>query len=354
MCVSAHGPNPDKVAAWRAVAAVADRQHGVVSRQQLQQAGLAASAVDHALASARLFAMFRSAYGLGHRPPSRKAELMAATLACGEGAVVSHGTAAHLLGLWEYGPDQIEVIAPVEAGRAIEGIRRRHVPLPAGEEVWLQDLVPCTSPARTIVDICGLRTRGPRGCGRQGGAAARRAAMRSRRKRMLRGTLEQAAVLRMLDVPAIDAVLDGPRRRGTKLLLRVLEPWRRYKPGLVIRSRLEAKMLPLMSEFAVPVPAINERLSLGTTRLEIDFLWRRAHLAVETDGGLVHGTPEAAARDAARDRALEAAGFRVWRLSWDEVVYREEATMHELNRLLRDPRRTPPSTPRTPVPPAVT
>lgn len=316
-----------------------------MARWQLLQEGFAEAPIDHAVASGRLFPMFPGVYGLGHRPPSTRARQLAAALACGAGAVVSHGTAACLLGLWNHGPKLIEVTAPVEAGRGIEGIRRRHVPLPAGEEVWTHDLVPCTSPARTIVDVCGLRA--PRGSGPSNGpgAAARRAAARARRRRMLRDTVEQAAVLRMLNVPAIDAVLDGPRRRGTKLLLAVLEPWRRYKPGLVIRSRLEAKMLPLMSEFAVPVPAINQRLDLGSSRPEIDFLWRRARLAVETDGGHVHGTPEAAIRDARRDRALRAAGYRVWRLGWDDVVYAEEATMHELHRLLRDPRRQPPGTP---------
>ena len=340
--MSAHGPDPAKVAAWRAVAATAERQHGVVSRRQLRQAGLGASAVDHALASARLFQIFRGAYGLGHRPRSRKAELVAATLACGEGAVVSHGTAACLLGLWEDPPQPIDVIAPVEAGRGIPDIRRRHVPPPTERERWMQDLVPCTSPARTIVDVCGLRSADmPRPSGRRA-ARPPGSGPRSRRGRVLRDTVEQAAVLRMLDLPGIDAALDGPRRRGTALLLRVLDLWRRYPPGLVIRSRLEAKMLPLMSEFAVQVPAINKRMSIGTMRLELDFLWHAARLVVETDGNLVHGTPEAAARDARRDRALREAGFRLWRLGWNDVVYREEATMRELHRLLRDPHRLPP------------
>jgi len=271
----------------------------------MRREGLSDSAIDNALASARLYPIFRGAFGVGHRPRSHKAELVAAALACGEGTVVSHGSAVALLGLWDYAPEQIEVIAPVEAGRAIAGVRRRHVPLPSGDEVWVQDHVPCTSPSRTIVDVCGMRLGRPAPRGASG--AGRRAALRRRRVGMLHRTLEQAAVLRMLNVPAIDAVLDGPRRRGVKLLLRVLEPWRRYKPGLVIRSRLEAKMLPLMSEFSVPVPAINERLSLGGVRFEIDFLWRRASLVVETDGGLIHGTPEARTRDAQRDRTLDGA-----------------------------------------------
>ncbi len=309
---------------WRAVGELARSQHGVVSREQLRAAGLTDGTIDRAVASARLHPIFRGAYGLGYPPHTRMALLVAAALACGDRAVVSHGTAAALLGLWDTPPEQIDVIAPVEAGRKIPGIRRRHVPPPTPEEAWAHHGVPCTSPARTIVDIASLRLAPPR------------------RARTIRNTIEQAAVQRMLNIPEIDAVLAGPRRRGSRLLLRIVEPWRRYPPSLVIRSRMEAKMLPLLTEFAVPIPRINEKLSIGAERFEIDFLWRRARLVVETDGGLVHGTPEAAHRDAHRDRALRAAGFRVWRLTWGDVAYRPEPTMNELHRLLHDPTRIPP------------
>lgn len=310
---------------WRAAAELALQQHGIVSRRQLRAAGFSDGTIDRACVSARLHPVFRAAYGLGYPPKTREALLVAATLACGDGAVVSHGTAAALLGLWDNPPELIDVIAPVEAGRKISDIRRRHVPPPTPEEAWVHDGVPCTSPARTIVDIASLR------------------ASPARRARAIRATIEEAAVKRMLNIPEIDAVLDGPRRRGSRLLLRIAEPWRRYPPGLVIRSRMEAKMLPLLTEFAVPIPRINERLSVGGERFEIDFLWPTARLVVETDGGLVHGTPEAARRDAHRDQALRAAGFRVRRLTWDDVAHHPESTMTELNRLLRDPSRPPPA-----------
>jgi hypothetical protein len=123
-----------------------------------------------------------------------------------------------MLGLRPWRPQEIDVIAPVEAGRKITGIRRRFVPTPVGGEVWRRHGVPLTSPARTIVDCAGISDAG--GVGE---------------------LIEQAAVEGLLDVVSIDRVLDGPRRRGTKKLLRALAPWRRYRRGIKIRSRMEAK-----------------------------------------------------------------------------------------------------------------
>ena len=150
----------------------------------------------------------------------------------------------------------------------------------------------------------------------------------------------------MLDIAEIDTVLDGPHRRGARTLQRVLGFWRRYPPGLTVRSLMEAKLLPLLTEFAVPVPEVNNRRvvgSAGEERLEIDFAWPRARLVVETDGGRFHDNPEAVRRDARRNRDLSVAGLRVWRLTWADVTRTPEATMHELQRLLRDPRRRPPA-----------
>jgi very-short-patch-repair endonuclease len=236
--------------------------------------------------------------------------LLAATLACGEGTVVSHGTAAWLLGLGASPPKEIDVIAPVEAGRKIAGIRRRFVPCPFGAEVWRRDGVPVTSPARTIVDYAGLDPQG------------------------LAGIVEQAAVLGLLNVVAIDRVLDGPRRRGTRRLLRVLEPWRRYRPGIKIRSRMEAKLLPLLTEARLPIPQTNARLRVGAGVFEVDFLWRHQKLIVETDGGRFHDNPAAGARDSSRNRALVGAGYRILRLGWEDLRDRPDATMIELRSLL--------------------
>lgn len=298
---------------WQEVAALAEQQHGVVSRWQLLEMGMADAAIDHAIAAGRLFPLFRATYGVGHAQVGSHGRMLAAVLASGKGAVVSHGSAAFLLGLWESEPHAIHVIAASELGRKIPGIRRHHVPPPLGKDVMAHESVPCASPSRIIVDLAGM----------VGDASLRR-------------TIEQAAVLQMLDVPEIDRILAGPRRRGSPRLRGILDEWRRY-PNVRLRSRMEARLLPLLSQRNLPIPSCNERLRIGERTYEIDFLWRRQHLVVETDGGRFHDHPVAEARDLERNKILIGGGFRVVRLRWEELRDRPEATIARIERLLNSP-----------------
>ena len=150
----------------------------------------------------------------------------------------------------------------------------------------------------------------------------------------LANLIEAAAVLGALRVERIDRILDGPRRRNAKLLLRLLEPWRRYKPGIQIRSRMEAKLLPLLSERGLPTPETNAKLRVAGKAYEVDFLWRRYKVVVETDGGRVHDTPVAGIRDSARNRALIATGYTVTRLGWEDLRDRPSQTLGEIAALL--------------------
>lgn len=268
--------------------------------------------IDHAIATGWLRPVFRGSFGLGHAGVGRYGRMLAAVLACGEGSVVSHGTAAVLLGLWERPPELIDVIAPVQAGRKIPGVFRRYAPPPRPRDRWFEGGVPCTSPSRTIVDLAGLVG-----------------------ERALRRTVEQAAVHRMLDVAAIDAILAGPKRKGSPRLREVLEDWRRYSPGTRLRSPMEAKLMPLLTARGIPTPECNAELRIGTEKFEVDFLWRRERLVVETDGSRYHDNPEARERDSRRDRILAVAGYRTWRLRWADLDRTPEATMTELMRRLR-------------------
>ena len=135
---------------------IAARQHGVISREQLRMSGLSEESIEQAVASVRLFPLFRSTFSVGRRSVDLHGRLMAATLACGEGTVISHGSAAWLLGLWRAKPGEMEVIAPVEAGRKIPGIRRRFPPPPMPEHLVHRSGIPCTGPARTLVDLAGI------------------------------------------------------------------------------------------------------------------------------------------------------------------------------------------------------
>jgi very-short-patch-repair endonuclease len=290
----------------------ASGQQGIVSRDQLRGLGLGDRAVSYALDRGWLRLVFHGVFAVGHEYLTVNARILAATLACGEGSVVSHGTAAWVLGLRRARPKEVDVIAPVEAGRKIPGIKRRFVPPAVGREVWRRHGFLLTSPARTIVDCAGILDA-----------------------REVAELIEQASVEGLLDVVAIDRVLDGPRRRGTKTLLRAVAPWRCYRRGIKIRSRMEAKLLPLLTEAALPIPQTNAKLRLGGKVYEVDFLWREQKLVVETDGGRFHDNPAAGGRDSKRNHALAKAGYHLPRFGWEDLRDRPEATMREIARLLR-------------------
>lgn len=282
----------------------------MVSRRQLQRLGLSESAIRHGVATGRLYPIFRAVFGVGYEQTGRLSRMRAAVLSC-EGSVVSHGTAAALLGLWKHQPRLVDVIAPGQVGRKMDGICRRHAPMPLPPESSVHDGIPCTSPSRTIVDVAGIAG-----------------------EKLLAVTVEQAAVLGLLDVPEIDAILTRGRRRGSPQLRGILAHWRRYSPETRLCSRLEARLLPLLSRQGIPTPECNQMLAIDGERFEIDFLWRCQRLVVETDGAQFHDNPLARARDRRRDRVLAAAGYLVLRLDWADLRDRPEGTAAEIARLL--------------------
>src|SRR3954465_10231812 len=81
----------------RAIDALAENQHGVVSRAQLSELGLGRRAIGHRIEVGRLYRVHRGVYAIvGGRLMTRRAQWMAAVLACGPGAVLSHLAAAAL------------------------------------------------------------------------------------------------------------------------------------------------------------------------------------------------------------------------------------------------------------------
>lgn len=239
--------------------------------------------------------------------------MLAAVLACEEGTVLSHGSAAELLGLWDKRLPQIEVIPPDWSGRKIKGIRWHRVRLPLPDETVIRDGVPCTTVSRTIVDMAGRSNWG-----------------------QLRRLVEQAAIMRQLDVEEIDLVLSRGRRRGTPRLRAILSPWRgtsEKRPRL--RSRLEARLLPRLIEEGLPSPRCNVRLRIDGHRLEVDMLWEKQKLAIETDGEETHGTPMAFQRDRWRDQILVAAGYRTARVTWTQVRDEPNAVVARIARMLK-------------------
>lgn len=238
--------------------------------------------------------------------------MLAAVLASGPGTVLSHGSAAELLGLWDRRPEAFDVIAPRRAGRRIAGIRWHNVLRPTPAEIVVCEGIPCTNVSRTLVDMAG-RT-GPTG---------------------LRRLIAQAAVLRQLDVREVDRILARGRRRGAPWLRIALEPWRsddERKPRL--RSPLEGLLLPALLTAGLPPPQCNVRLTLDDETIEVDLLWEKERLAIETDGEESHGTRGAFQSDRRRDQLLLAAGYRVGRVTWRQVEDELPAVVDRIRRML--------------------
>ncbi|MGN6662594.1 MAG: type IV toxin-antitoxin system AbiEi family antitoxin domain-containing protein [Solirubrobacterales bacterium] len=118
---------------------MATRQGGVISLEQLRDEGISAKVAGDRSRDGSLHRLHRGVYAVGHRSITRATHLRAALLACGEGAVISHGTAAAFHGLWDKWPALIDVTVPVEAGRKIDGIRCRRCRYPLEEEVTVRD-----------------------------------------------------------------------------------------------------------------------------------------------------------------------------------------------------------------------
>ena len=265
-----------------------------MSRGQLCTLGISRREISRAQESGRLHRVFHGVYAVGHPNIGVKGRLKAAALACGSGAVISHRSAGALLGLLDKGPVVIDVIAPPERGRKIEGICFHRVRPPRREETGTVEGIPCTSPARTLVDLSG--TVGDY---------------------TLRSCFERAAQRQMLDIPAIEAAAD-PGRRGAPALRILARKWRDAAPlarNSRLKSPLEAKVLPLVVQRGFPAPLTNAPVALAKGQIEVDFLWPDHHFVLEADSRDFHATDQAFERDRWRDRELLRVGYSTLRIT---------------------------------------
>lgn len=214
-----------------------------------------------------------------------------------------------MLRLLDKGPSVIDVIAPPERGRKIDGIRFHRVRPPRRDEIGTVDGIPCTSPARTLVDLAG-----------------------SVGDRTLRSCFERAAQRRLLDITAIEASMD-PGRRGNPSLRKLIDEWRKAasvaRKGK-LRSPLEAKVLPLLVRRDLPAPHLNAPVAIANGRIEVDFLWPDHRFVVEADSRDFHGTDLAFERDRWRDRELLRAGYGTLRVTNQQAEYETIAVVETI------------------------
>jgi len=298
--------------AERLLAALASRQHGVVSRTQLVRLGLGHRAIDHRIAGDRLHPVHRGVFAVGHPAVSRPATWMAAVLAAGEGAVLSDHAAAALWGIRDAGRSRPSVTAPRRVDRPRIDVRR--IVLPA-DEVTIWRGIPVTTPARTLFDLAGTLTRP-----------------------QLEAAVNEAEIQRLTSPTPLAVLLARhPRRPGAANLRRILIDHETIGRR-VTRSELEVAFLAFLDAHALPRPHTNAEIDLGNGREPmVDAAWDAQRLIVELDSYSIHATRRNFEADRDRDRALTVAGWRVVRITWRRL-HRDRASLAaELRTLLAPP-----------------
>jgi very-short-patch-repair endonuclease len=294
------------------LAALAGRQYGVVGRWQLIELGFGDEAIKGALASGRLHSLHRDAYAVGHRIVVKRGKWLAAVLAMGPGAFLSHESAAALWGLGGDRP-QVDVNAPrgrqVRPGRAsgIKVHRCRFWP----DEVTVREGIPVSTVARTLFDL----------------------AEGSHQPHRLKDAWDEAARLRLLRVPEVALVYERGRgrRRARK----------RIRPFLAAEQRhVEDSASPLEDRFAefvvahrLPPPQTNVLVGKDV----VDALWPDARLIVELDSWEFHAHRAAFEKDRDRDADHLLAGYRTIRVTHRRLSEQPERLAAQIRALLAEP-----------------
>jgi predicted transcriptional regulator of viral defense system/very-short-patch-repair endonuclease len=291
----AYGDPAGSHRAAAALAALAARQHGVVSVEQLRSLGFCKHAVRRAVERNRLLRVGRGVYAVGYLRSALDSRRMAAVLACGPGALLSHQAGAALQRLLPSSP-QLHVTVPHgRAPRAGLVVHRSRLIHPEDRDVVRG--IPVTSVARTLVDLA-----------------------EDPDEQRLAKAVHEAEVQRRFDLHAIERVLDRlPGRAGRHRVARVLAAYRPH-PNFT-RSEAERRFLDLCKRHGLPRPQTN--VWIGGQ--EVDAYWHDVGVVVQIDGAESHHTRRAFHDDRARDRRLAALGARVVRVTW--VDLEEEARL---------------------------
>jgi len=277
-------------------------QHGVITRAQLSMLGAGRGAIQHRLRLGRLCEVHRGVYTIGHRLLTKHGRWMAAVLACGPGAVLSHRGAAALWGI--RGGTRLEVTVP-RRRKPRPDLHLHWANLPA-DETTTHHGIPTTTVPRTLLDLSAVVHRDE-----------------------LRSATRQAEQLHLRDRLWLGELVERyPRKPGVPAVRAIVEEAMR---GLgVVKSKLEERFQAFLLNAGLPLPKTNVLIE-GT---EVDCVWPEHGVIVELDGRATHDVADAFEADRARDRRLEAAGWRVIRITWRQLHGTPEELEADLRKLL--------------------
>jgi very-short-patch-repair endonuclease len=234
---------------------------------------------------------------------------MAAVLASGPEALLSHQTAAALWGLRGYSGSAVHVTVPGKSTSS-KWIRRHfsHVP---PDERDIKDGIPVTSVHRTIYDSAATASVDD-----------------------VTAMIKEAEFLNLWDRLSLWDLLERyPVKRGSRNLRFALQRITEEPPGRK-RSKLEERFAPFLRRYRLPLPRFNDWILLSSKRFQADCHWPNLRLIIELDGWEGHGTRSAFQDDRARDRALHVAGYSVIHLTWNQLDCEAETVASDLRQVL--------------------
>lgn len=287
-----------------AIAEQASRQRGYITREQLLKLGLGTDAIKYRIRIGRLIRIHTGVYAVGHVPTVAQDRAYAVLLACGDGAVLSHGSPASAWGIDKVWHTPFEVTLPRRVRRP--GIRT-HIAELTQTDIRTQLGLKVTSPARTVLDIAP--------------------------------DLTQEEVERVVDnlrhtylkLHQVAAVIERyPWHPGVKALRPVTE-----NPSGPTRSRFERAFRAFVKRYGLPEPVINTRRHGH----EPDVLFPAERVIVELDGWEFHSSRRSFRSDRARDAHYLARGYVTVRITWERLTQEPDALAAELHVILERQRR---------------
>jgi very-short-patch-repair endonuclease len=286
---------------------LAERQHGCVAHWQLRRMSLGRGAIEHRLRCGRLHRIHHGVYAVGHRMLGPDGWRMAAVLAAGADAVLTHHSATDLWGLQTSARRRHDVTSPRQL-RSRPAIRMHQAHLPS-DEVTLVRGIPVTTVPRTILDVAA--TAPPL-------AVAR--------------LIHESEVKRLWDpLSLFDLLARYPRRSGTAAITAALAE----RSSSVPKEVFTQAFAEFLDRRSLPRPEFNVWLDVGGRLYEIDCLWRERRVIVELDGRAAHDTARAFESDRAKDRRLTVARWRPLRVTWRQLHRGEAELAADLAALLR-------------------
>lgn len=286
--------------ALRSIHEAIETQWGVIARWQLLRCGLTRAVIRQWIATGRLHEIYPRTYAVGHRSLCIEGRLVAALLYGGEGAALSHGTAAWWWGLTDREPSVIDI--SVTRRRSPQPGLRVHHPRRIDATRHRRFLV--TTVARTLLDEAA-----------------------SSSVNHVRYLLAEADYRRVLDWDQVETAL-GQGQPGSATLRAATN---KHRPQLAFtRSELERAFLHLCERGKLPIPEVNVKVEGHT----VDALWRAQRVIVEVDGKPGHSSAAQMERDRDRDLRLRAAGYVVLRYSWKQVQSQPDLVIRDIEAAL--------------------